>query len=343
MSPIETVWAIVKQELSKKKNNNLDDLRNNLIDIWSRFPNELCEKIVAEFDDKIRICQKEEGKIVNKVLMNKYSNIKKKIFKVDNEGNKKEYDWETIKRDKNIRIVYNDKIIEKVKKKIIKFILQIKKDKIKEFKKSYCSKTNNINNLDSEAKKSQKEKLKEEKDKIENNFHKLIKYIKSCTTVEFIMNMINKGLINKKKFFVNTRVSKKLNVNEDILNKIFEIYEREKYTNKKMKQIFNYINVNNSENPMSAINIEEKMDEKENECEIIDTVDLLEDLYLNVKVFRKTSEKNCENKGRRNKKYRKKNKINNNNESSEYSDNSESDSSDSSSKSNNSISSNSSD
>ena len=79
LSPIETVWAIVKQELSKKKNANLEDLRNNLIDIWTRFPNELCEKIVGEFDDKIKICQQEEGKILNKMILNKYSNSKKRI------------------------------------------------------------------------------------------------------------------------------------------------------------------------------------------------------------------------------------------------------------------------
>ena len=119
LSPIETVWAIVKQELSKKKNNNLDELRCNLIDIWSKFPNELCEKIVNEFDDKIRICQKEEGKILNKILLNKYSNLKKKLYgDSKNNNNDNIYDWDTKKRDCNFRIVYNDKIIEAIKKKL---------------------------------------------------------------------------------------------------------------------------------------------------------------------------------------------------------------------------------
>ena len=56
LSPIETVWSILKQELSKKKNSNLEDLRNNIMDIWSKFPNELCSKIIREFAEKILLC-----------------------------------------------------------------------------------------------------------------------------------------------------------------------------------------------------------------------------------------------------------------------------------------------
>ena len=55
LSPIETVWSILKQELSKKNNSCLDDLRNNILDILSKFPNELCEKIIGEFDEKIKL------------------------------------------------------------------------------------------------------------------------------------------------------------------------------------------------------------------------------------------------------------------------------------------------
>ena len=68
LSPIETVWAILKQELSKKNNSSLNELREHVLDIWCRFPVELCQKIVSEFDSKIRICQKEEGKIIWRFL-----------------------------------------------------------------------------------------------------------------------------------------------------------------------------------------------------------------------------------------------------------------------------------
>ena len=66
LSPIETVWSILKLELSKRKNSNLEELRNNILDIWTKFPKELCSKIIDEFDEKIKICQKEGGIILNK-------------------------------------------------------------------------------------------------------------------------------------------------------------------------------------------------------------------------------------------------------------------------------------
>jgi len=69
LSPIEVVWPILKQELSKMKNTSLDELRNNIIDIWPRFPKELCEKIIGEFDEKVIICQKKVEKKMNKALV----------------------------------------------------------------------------------------------------------------------------------------------------------------------------------------------------------------------------------------------------------------------------------
>ena len=67
LSPIETVWAILKRELSKKKKHtSLDELREHTLDIWCKFPVELCKKIVGEFNNKIRICMNVEGKILNK-------------------------------------------------------------------------------------------------------------------------------------------------------------------------------------------------------------------------------------------------------------------------------------
>ena len=75
--PIKTVWAIIKQELSKRKYSSLDELRNNLIDIWNRFPNELCKKMVAEFDEKINIYKKEEGSFIKKILLKIIEALKK--------------------------------------------------------------------------------------------------------------------------------------------------------------------------------------------------------------------------------------------------------------------------
>ena len=81
LSPIETVWTIIKKELSKRKCTSLNELRNNIIDIWSKFPNELYEKIVSEFDEKILICKKEEGNIINKKMLRKYRGSENKKIK----------------------------------------------------------------------------------------------------------------------------------------------------------------------------------------------------------------------------------------------------------------------
>ena len=74
----------------------------------------MCQKIVSEFDSKIRICQKEEGKIVSKALYKKYNKEEKK--------KNEEYDWTSIKIEKCYRIVYNNKIIVSLIKKVIKKI-----------------------------------------------------------------------------------------------------------------------------------------------------------------------------------------------------------------------------
>ena len=54
LSPIENVWAILKEKLSKRDIKNFDDLRENIMDIWIKFPVSLCEKLCSNFTDKIR-------------------------------------------------------------------------------------------------------------------------------------------------------------------------------------------------------------------------------------------------------------------------------------------------
>ena len=115
----ETEWTIIKQEFSKKKCTLLNELRNTIIDIWNKFPNELCEKIISEFDEKIEICKKENGHIINKITLRKYQ--KQKIIETSF------YDWVSFKREKNYMIAYNDKIIGIIQKKLCKNIKSIKK------------------------------------------------------------------------------------------------------------------------------------------------------------------------------------------------------------------------
>ena len=64
--------GIIKQELTKRKNTTLGELRYNLLDIWAKFPDELCEKIVSKLEEKLIICQKENENIVTKKMLKKY-------------------------------------------------------------------------------------------------------------------------------------------------------------------------------------------------------------------------------------------------------------------------------
>ena len=111
----------------KRKNTCLDELRNNIIDIWSKFPNELCKKIIGEFEKKINLCKEVEGKILGKIKL-KAENQKE----VSHKEVEPKYDWDSIKREKCFRIVYNDKIISMLQNRFVKTINHLKKEKIKE-------------------------------------------------------------------------------------------------------------------------------------------------------------------------------------------------------------------
>jgi len=175
------------------KNTSLDELRNNIIDIWSRFPKELCEKIIGEFDEKVIICQKEGGKILNKALVKKYIKNKDKEKK-DNPH----YDWESIKREKCFRIVYNDKIIGLIKKKIIHKIKNIAKDNIRKYKNDKPIgkiKTGLKGAKYKDYKKKRKSDLKE----IQDNYDNIISYIKSTSPLNFINQFLKQNLLKDKK------------------------------------------------------------------------------------------------------------------------------------------------
>ena len=130
LSPIENVWAILKEKLSKRKIKNLDDLRDNILDIWVKFPNSLCEKLCSQFKHKIKYVEEYGGKRINNDLLAKIlkedKNKKEDIINSDNE-------WISIKRDNNFRIVFNDKIIKTIKARYLKQLKKQKEEKINQY------------------------------------------------------------------------------------------------------------------------------------------------------------------------------------------------------------------
>ena len=47
------MWAILKEKLAKRKIKNLDELRENILDVWIKFPTSLCEKLCKKLDEKL--------------------------------------------------------------------------------------------------------------------------------------------------------------------------------------------------------------------------------------------------------------------------------------------------
>ena len=200
LSPIETVWAILKRELSKTKNSNLNELREHVLDIWSKFPVELCKKIVGEFDSKIKICQKEEGKILTKTLYKKYAEETKlknkgkeyaEETKLKNEG--KEYDWTSLKRDKCFRVVYNNKMIELLIKKVIKRIEGILKSQKNNYKKDF-PKAKKGDKFIGMTYKQYNNKRKNNLAEINDAYQNIISYFKKISPLEFINRFLKRDL-----------------------------------------------------------------------------------------------------------------------------------------------------
>ena len=67
----------MKEKLSKRDIKNHDELKGNILDIWSKFAVSLWEKLYAQFDEKIKHSKEIGGKRINKDLMIKLKKEKK--------------------------------------------------------------------------------------------------------------------------------------------------------------------------------------------------------------------------------------------------------------------------
>ena len=132
LNPIKNVWVILKEKLSRRDIKNFDDLRENIMDIWIKFPVSLCEKLCSNFVDKIKYVKEFKGKRINQEMSEKIKKDKKENnnnFSPSIDDN----EWISVKRDNNYRIVFNDKIVLTIKSKFIRQIKQQKENKLKQF------------------------------------------------------------------------------------------------------------------------------------------------------------------------------------------------------------------
>ena len=192
MSPIENVWAILKEKLEKRKIKNLDDLRENILDIWTKFPTSLCERLCNSFKDRIKYVKEFNGKRINKELLEKIKKERKEHnenFIPSNEDN----EWISVKRDKNYRIVFNDKIVDTIKKRFIKQINKQKINKLEIYSKENQKLKKNEKNYNKLMTKKEYNKNIEEKRKIiEDYYDNMIKSIEKMKSQEFIINYLDK-------------------------------------------------------------------------------------------------------------------------------------------------------
>jgi len=129
LSPIEELWAIVEEKLNNYSFNSLEEMTKKLLWIWNRIPRTICKNLVDSFDKKIELLGKKRGERVNK----------REHF-----TNKTNYSWRNAySEDNKFTIVYNEKILENMKKNKIKSLTKQLKDINRSFieeKKRYCIK-----------------------------------------------------------------------------------------------------------------------------------------------------------------------------------------------------------
>ena len=105
LSAIELIWAIIKQMLIFFPPKDMNDLKNTIKLIWDSIPKNICENIIDHMKRRWELCIKFKGRRLDKELLQKIPKIKKDIK------------WKIKKQEINgIRVSYNDKFVQKLKK-----------------------------------------------------------------------------------------------------------------------------------------------------------------------------------------------------------------------------------
>ena len=233
LSPIENVWAILKDKLSKRNIKNLDELRENIIDIWSKFPVSLCEKLCSQFNDKIKYVQEMKGKRINKDMVNQIKKENKKnnsLFIPINNDN----EWISIKRDNNYRIVYNDKIVKKIKARLIKQIKKKKNMKIKLFnKKNIKLKKGEKTHIKLLSRDEYNKNIDEKKSILEEYYDNKIEKIEKLSCTDFIIKFLDKENKYNLKKLMCTNLSSNFEIDDNSTN--FTCQENEEDIDKEIK------------------------------------------------------------------------------------------------------------
>ena len=213
LSPIENVWAILKEKLSKRKIKNLDDLRDNILDIWVKFPNSLCEKLCSQFKHKIKYVEEYGGKRINNDLLAKIlkedKNKKEDIINSDNE-------WISIKRDNNFRIVFNDKIIKTIKARYLKQLKKQKEEKINQYDEENKKLGKGDKNFFKKImnKREYNDIIDKNRNFLIEHYDKKIKEIEEIGHEKFILEVLNKEKNDNIRRLMSTNLNSNFTLND---------------------------------------------------------------------------------------------------------------------------------
>ena len=215
LSPIENVWAIIKEKLSQKNIRNLDELREGILDIWVKFPVTLCQKLCSHFIHKIKYVREFKGKRINKEILESKIKKNEKDKIPDNDQN----DWISIKRDYNYRIVYNNQIVKQIKTKFEKQIKNQKKEKIQLFtqKNAKLGKNDDKGNI-VVTKKVHNKGIDYKKKIISEFYDKKIKEINKMSCDDFIIKYLNREKKENLKYLMNTNLNNTFSLTEASTN-----------------------------------------------------------------------------------------------------------------------------
>ena len=64
--PIENLWSIIRQELSKYEFNSLHDVKQKIIDIWESFSEEKCMKMINSIPKRLKAIVRRRGQRITK-------------------------------------------------------------------------------------------------------------------------------------------------------------------------------------------------------------------------------------------------------------------------------------
>ena len=109
LSPIEELWAIVEDQLSKYTFNSIEEMSKKLQYIWNQIPKLISRHLIDSFDKKIQLI-KDNGERANK--------------RFHREKRKSDFSWKNKwnENDGIERIVYNQNILNNMKKQKLRLL-----------------------------------------------------------------------------------------------------------------------------------------------------------------------------------------------------------------------------